>query len=203
MTPTDESVSTSGDSSEKGRRPAASRGRPRDDERTTAILDAASELLLETGYDKLRIQDVADRAGCGTGAIYRRWKTKEDLVAEAILVMDEPDFDATDDPIADLRNLIQDKAMQFYADPDMLPGMIAAMRTHPQIADAIHQRYNVDFYRRALAPIVGEDNPFLDLLAELTPAVALHRISFEAGIDGPQLADEILALANAVADTPR
>ena len=67
-----------------GRRPAASRGRPRDDERTAAILDSATELLLGMGYDKLRIQDVADHAGCGTGAIYRRWKTKEDLVAEAI-----------------------------------------------------------------------------------------------------------------------
>ena len=113
--------------------------RPRDDDRTAAILDSATELLLEMGYDKLRIQDVADRAGCGTGAIYRRWKTKEDLVAEAIRTMDEPEADETGDPIADLRNLIEGKAMEYYGDPDMLPGMIAAMRTHPVIADAVLQ----------------------------------------------------------------
>ena len=90
--------------------------------------------------------------------------------------------------------------MQFYADPDMLPGMIAAMRTHPQIADAIHQRYNVDFYRTVLARIMGEDNPHLDTVAELTPALALHRISFQSGVDGPALADEVIALAQALAD---
>ena len=185
---------------ETGRRPAASRGRPRDDERTAAILDSATELLLGMGYDKLRIQDVADHAGCGTGAIYRRWKTKEDLVAEAIRTMDEPEADETGDPIADLRNLIEGKAMEYYGDPDMLPGMIAAMRTHPVIADAVHERYNVDFYRTVLARIMGEDNPFLDTVAEMAPALGIHRISFHSGVDGPALADEVIAMALALAD---
>ena len=67
------------------------------------------------------------------------------------------------------------------------------------IADAVRNRYNVDFFRRPLARIVGEDSPFLDMLAELTPALALHRISFEGGVDGVALADEILALADALA----
>ncbi|MEM7284717.1 MAG: helix-turn-helix domain-containing protein [Actinomycetota bacterium] len=192
---------TEPDTTENRRRPAASRGRPQDDERTTAILDAATEILMETGYDKLRIQDVADRACSGTGAIYRRWKTKEDLVAEAIRTMDEPEADVSDDPVADLRNLIEGKAMEYYGDPDMLPGMIAAMRTHPVIADAVHERYNVDFYRNVLARIMGEDNPFLDTLAELTPALALHRISFQSGVDGPGLADEVIALAEALSDS--
>lgn len=188
------------DDAETGRRPAASRGRPRDDDRTAAILDSATELLLEMGYDKLRIQDVADRAGCGTGAIYRRWKTKEDLVAEAIRTMDEPEADQTGDPVADLRNLIEGKAMEYYGDPDMLPGMIAAMRTHPVIADAVHERYNVDFYRNVLVHIMGEDNPFLDTVAELAPALGIHRISFHSGVDGPALADEVIAMALALAD---
>ncbi len=121
-------------------------------------------------------------------------------MAEAIRVMDEPDVDETDDAVADLRNAIEEKTMQFYADPDMLPGMIAAMRTHPVIADAVKSRYNVDLYRRILARIVGDDNPHLDTLAEMTPALALHRVSFESGVDGVALADEILAMARALAD---
>ena len=183
-----------------GRRPAASRGRPRDTERTEAILDAASELLLELGYDKFRIQDVADRAGSGTGAIYRRWKTKEDLVAEAVRTMEDPDIEETDDPVADLRALVTNKVMQFFANPDLVPGMITAMRTHPAIGDAVRERYSVELYRRQIARIIGDDNPHLDLLAELTPAIALNRASFAPGpLDGEALADQLIALIEAVA----
>ena len=75
------------------RRPAAARGRKRDEERTGEILEAAQAVLLDHGFDRFRIQDVATRAGCGTGAIYRRWASKEDLVADAIRTMPDPTGD--------------------------------------------------------------------------------------------------------------
>jgi AcrR family transcriptional regulator len=49
------------------------RGRRRAADREPLILDAASELLDEIGYDHLRVQDVADRAHVGLATIYRRW----------------------------------------------------------------------------------------------------------------------------------
>ena len=67
-----------------GRRPDNTTGRKRDEERTGAILEAAADLLLEVGFDRIRTQDIAERAGAGKGAIYRRWATKEALLAEAI-----------------------------------------------------------------------------------------------------------------------
>src|ERR1700694_89534 len=63
---------------------AAPMGRPRAEDRTPAILEAAKELMGEVGYDRLRIQDVADRAGAGLATLYRRWPTKQALVAGAI-----------------------------------------------------------------------------------------------------------------------
>jgi AcrR family transcriptional regulator len=47
-------------------------------------LDAALAALSESGYDRMSMDDVASRAGVGKAAIYRRWSSKEMVVAEAI-----------------------------------------------------------------------------------------------------------------------
>lgn len=49
-----------------------------------AILDAAMAAVAELGYDKLRMDELASRAGVGKAAIYRRWSSKAGVVAEAI-----------------------------------------------------------------------------------------------------------------------
>jgi AcrR family transcriptional regulator len=50
----------------------------------TAILNAALQAVAEHGFDKMSIEDVAARAGVGKAAIYRRWSSKAEVVAEAI-----------------------------------------------------------------------------------------------------------------------
>ena len=114
------------------RRPEKIRGRKRDTGRTDAILKAAEELLLDIGYDKLRIQDVAERAGSGTGAIYRRWPNKEALVAEAIRNMPDPDAEITDDPVADLRALVNRTCFAAADKPDP--------SARPHLSDAFPRR---------------------------------------------------------------
>ena len=59
-------------------------GRPRDERADRAILSAALELMAEHGVHGLRIDDVADRAGVGKATIYRRYRSKEELVAAAV-----------------------------------------------------------------------------------------------------------------------
>jgi AcrR family transcriptional regulator len=49
-----------------------------------AILDATLAGVAEVGYDRLSMDDVASRAGVGKAAIYRRWPSKEVVVADAI-----------------------------------------------------------------------------------------------------------------------
>ncbi|MFI9615334.1 TetR/AcrR family transcriptional regulator [Streptomyces sp. NPDC052023] len=50
----------------------------------TAILEAALEQLGTVGWHGLTMEGVATRAQTGKAAIYRRWPSKEDLVADAL-----------------------------------------------------------------------------------------------------------------------
>jgi AcrR family transcriptional regulator len=63
---------------------APRRARRLDRSLDTAILDAALAGVAEVGYDRLSMDDVASRAGVGKAAIYRRWPSKEVVVADAI-----------------------------------------------------------------------------------------------------------------------
>lgn len=47
------------------------------------VLAATLEVLAEVGYEALRIEDVAARAGVNKTTVYRRWPTKQDLVRAA------------------------------------------------------------------------------------------------------------------------
>jgi AcrR family transcriptional regulator len=62
----------------------AGRGRPRDPAIDTAIMSAALELFIDNGIAGMSIEQVAKRAGVGKPTVYRRWATKERLVADAI-----------------------------------------------------------------------------------------------------------------------
>lgn len=62
-------------------------GRPVDKQRDLAILKAALELVAEHGYDCVTMDAIALRAKAGKATLYRRWKSKPYLVAEAIKLM--------------------------------------------------------------------------------------------------------------------
>ncbi len=59
-------------------------GRPRSAKSHQAILKATLELLGEVGFESMSIEAISTRAGVGKTTIYRRYKSKEELVADAI-----------------------------------------------------------------------------------------------------------------------
>jgi AcrR family transcriptional regulator len=59
-------------------------GRPRDAHVDRAVLEAAGELLAEKGYTATSIETIARRAGVGKTTIYRRWRSKEELVVDLL-----------------------------------------------------------------------------------------------------------------------
>jgi AcrR family transcriptional regulator len=61
-------------------------GRPREAATEEAIMDAALGLLDEQCYSEITIEKIASRAGVGKPTIYRRWKTKADVVLHAYAV---------------------------------------------------------------------------------------------------------------------
>jgi AcrR family transcriptional regulator len=65
--------------------PRSSRGgRPRDPSRDSVIRAAILRLLADVGYGALTMDAVASEAGVGKATIYRRWRTKQDLVVDTI-----------------------------------------------------------------------------------------------------------------------
>lgn len=63
---------------------AKARGRPRSDTTRRAILDAAYDLVVAQGYDKVTTETIAAQAGAGKQTIYRWWPSKADLVLDAL-----------------------------------------------------------------------------------------------------------------------
>lgn len=182
------------DSADNSRLPEKTRGRKRDDGRTEAILKAAADLLLEVGFDRFRVQDVAARAVSGTGAIYRRWPTKESLIIDAIKIMPGPETPMTNDPIADLRTLVAPKCKSAEQKPDLLPGLVAAMRSDEGIEEVVKAGYTMENFREVLKRIVGEDYPHMQLLCEMTSALILLRSSFvPEEINAEEMTEEIVS----------
>jgi AcrR family transcriptional regulator len=155
-------------------------GRPRAEDRTPAILEAAKELMGEVGYDRLRIQDVADRAGAGLATLYRRWPTKQALIADAVRYHAEAFLPPTlDDPKADLLALYRALTEKMCgAGGEVLPGFLAALRMEPELASVLRDEVLKPMRDRArtdLGRMVGADHPQLELLVDLGPGLLLFR----------------------------
>jgi len=89
-------------------------GRPRDETREAEILGVTYALLAEVGYDGVTFEEVARRAGASKATLYRRWKSKREMVTAALKAIpahrDGPDDIDTgslrDDLLALCRRLI-------------------------------------------------------------------------------------------------
>jgi AcrR family transcriptional regulator len=64
--------------------PRSRGGRPRDPSRDGVIRAAILRLLADVGYSAMTMDAVAAEAGVGKATIYRRWRTKQDLVVDTI-----------------------------------------------------------------------------------------------------------------------
>ncbi|OBJ10899.1 TetR/AcrR family transcriptional regulator [Mycobacterium sp. 1465703.0] len=58
--------------------------RRRGDELERVLFDAVLTELKTTGYDRFTIENVAARARCSKGSIYRRWSRKRELIVAAL-----------------------------------------------------------------------------------------------------------------------
>jgi AcrR family transcriptional regulator len=81
--------------------------------RENAILDATTRILAAKGYDLMTMDDVANEVGISKPSLYKHFKSKEDLVGEALirLIDGAIDFlaqlDATLAPIEKLTTLLE------------------------------------------------------------------------------------------------
>jgi len=147
-------------------------GRKRDHTRDPEILDAALDVLAETGYDGMTIDMVATRAKAGKATLYRRWASKPDLVLDAVACMKSNDIDYDDLP-----------------DTGTLRGDLIAMIKPPSIRDAERKM-------KVMAGIVSmlAGNPELAETARqalIEPRAIANRILFQRAIDRGEIAADV------------
>ncbi|MCX4091353.1 TetR/AcrR family transcriptional regulator [Nocardia sp. alder85J] len=61
------------------------RGRPRSAQAQRAVLEAVRELLAAGQYEQMTMEAIAARAGVGRQTVYRWWRSRAEVVAEAAL----------------------------------------------------------------------------------------------------------------------
>jgi AcrR family transcriptional regulator len=123
-----------------------------------AVLAATLTELTDNGYAALTVDNVARRSGVHKTTIYRRWKDRESLVADAVtdLAATKVPFPDTGDIDTDLRTL----ARSFVAFLNSPTGKAVAAATLsdagriPEVADA-KRRFFEDRFRRAQPVVCG------------------------------------------------
>ncbi|MFD8908728.1 TetR/AcrR family transcriptional regulator [Streptomyces sp. NPDC059586] len=87
-------------------------GRPRSTAADAAILEATRASLVDLGWSKLTLGDVATRAGVAKTTLYRRWAGKNELVVDAVAVLfDELELPDRGSLAADVQGVV----LQFAA----------------------------------------------------------------------------------------
>jgi AcrR family transcriptional regulator len=136
-------------------------GRPRDPEADAAILRAAMEVLIEQGVAGASIERIAKRANVAKVTVYRRWSSKEDLLAEAIEAVREaiPAADETEQPAEDLPGII-DRLLPQWSEALVQPHLrmltarlLGAGPDHPKLLEAYREHHLKPRRERALATL--------------------------------------------------
>jgi AcrR family transcriptional regulator len=150
-------------------------GRPREARLDGAILAATLELVAEVGVHDFRMDDVAERAGVGKAAIYRRYRSKDELVTATVAALVSeitvPDTGSTRE---DLRALMRE-AVEVYRDPikaGVMPSLVGAMPQRPALARAVRDGFLAQ-RRAALRAVLDRGVARGDLRADLDVELAL------------------------------
>ncbi len=116
-------------------------GRPRDERIDTQVVSAVLTLLKTRGYRAVTIEGIARKVKRARTSLYRRWPSKQHLVAYAVL------SELGENPAADTGRLREDleaavgTLVSAFAGPlgQALAGLVADMAQDAQLAETIRQ----------------------------------------------------------------
>jgi AcrR family transcriptional regulator len=154
-------------------------GRPRSAQSDRAIWQATLELLSEVGFDAMSIEAIATRAGVGKTTIYRRYSSKEELVADAIEnVREEVLIPDTGSLQSDLEALIENAA-RITLSPlgrQTVAMIISSASSNPQFAQIYWTKY-LQPRREAFAIVLKRAQARNEIQADLDPGLAFDLTS--------------------------
>jgi AcrR family transcriptional regulator len=152
--------------------------RPLDPRIDRAIASTALALLTERGFAGMSIKALAESAGVGKPAIYRRFRDKADLVASVIdgqlPTLEVPDLD---DTRAELwQALDSGLPVDGPAYVGLIGGLIAEQNRHPELIEAF--RRSVLAPRRAtVRALIERGQEREDLRVDMDPEAALDLLA--------------------------
>jgi AcrR family transcriptional regulator len=130
-------------------RPPAARaaGRPRSAAADAAILAATRQALVELGWSKLTLGDVATRAGVAKTTLYRRWAGKNELVVDAVAeLFDELELPDRGTLAADIEGVVSQFAA-ILARPEAKSGLMAVLAESTR-DDVLRERIRASIVER-------------------------------------------------------
>jgi len=179
----------------KARNPRNAAGRPRSPVVEQAILRAALELFIEHGVAGASIEKIAKRAGVGKTSIYRRWSSREALLAQAIEAFRNATGYTTElldrTPPRDIVKLLID-ACEIIARPEirkLMARLIGSVPDSPMLIEVYRDTYYLPrrlAFVRALervqaAGLLAKDMDLETLADMLSGALMYHLLMPPAG----------------------
>ena len=177
------------------------KGRPRDPSRDEAIIDAAVDVLIRDGYDRLSMEGVAAVAGVGKATVYRRWSSKAELVIDAMATL-KPALDSIDTGSldGDLKLMITASSSPLSQRlSEVMVSICSALPREPELLDAFKTRFTepriaiiTEMLERARRR--DELGPEIDvaMAASLVPSLMLQRALMTGQPAGRAYAEQIV-----------
>lgn len=170
-------------------------------DREQEILDAAIDVLIETGYDRLTMDAVASAAKASKATLYRRWNGKADLVLSALVSMKEqhelPDTGSLRGDL--LGTYCRMEGVTDARQTALLGSVATAIGRDAEFAEQFRQQFigpkvkrNAVIFDRAVAR--GEISPDvdLDILSPALPAIVLHRLFLLGQAPTPEFVTRVI-----------
>jgi AcrR family transcriptional regulator len=186
-------------------------GRPRDPEADEAILGATLSLLAEHGTAGVSTDRVAAAAGVGKATIYRRWRSKDELLVAAAQTL------SRQVPVPDTGSLREDLTLithglsTVFAQPGtarLVAALVERMLHDDRLAEVLRAGFLTErrtaartALERALARGEIREDVDLEVAVDLLAAPFYYRALISgAPVDDP-LADEVVEVVLAWAST--
>lgn len=190
-------------------------GRPMEERPRRAALDAVLDLIVERGITGVTTNAVAERAGISKATMYRRWPSKDALVADAIATLVDQEIAIPDTGTlqGDVHELLAE-AVSLYSTPRagaLIPELVAGMARDSDLANAVRSGFLAtrrDALDRVLqrAATRGELREDIDheLCLDLLGGVIFYRLLITGRALDQRLVDDLTTLIlRAIAVHPR
>lgn len=180
---------------------AARGGRPRSERLHKAILKAAVDLVLSSGFRSLSMDGIAARAGVGRMTIYRRWPNKAAIIMEAFVMRVDPGtlFKPAQSYTESIRLQMRTMARAFRGkDGSLIRVLLAEAQFDPELAKALREKWTmprrkmaVQYFREGIQQGILRSDIDPEAMIDVLYAPIYYRLQMGTGTLSDSYIDEI------------